>query len=144
MGTRGTITVIFNGRKFTLYNHCDSYPSGLGEQLLEELRAALEKMVIIKYEKSDDADGKSSFKLRAPTEEEIKALEPYTDLTVSRKSTSDWYCLLRGCQGSLTTTIQAGYVLDHGDDKEEYNYVIDADEQRYYCREVGKFSFTFQ
>jgi hypothetical protein len=145
MGTRGTITVTFKGRSFRIYNHWDSYPSGLGLQLLKELielfktmtleqmREAMSKMVII--EERDDGKGP-----REPTPEEIKKLAPYTNLGVSERSTRDWYCLLRGCQGSIKLTLEAGYALSH-DGGEEYNYVVDLDNAKLFCEEAPRFTF---
>jgi len=51
-----------------------------------------------------------------PTPEDIEKLKCYTNLTVSTQSTSDWYCLLRGCQGSLEKVLRSGYMLNYVDD----------------------------
>jgi hypothetical protein len=37
MGTRGYYVFLFNGVYYVYYNHFDSYPSGLGLQIVEEL-----------------------------------------------------------------------------------------------------------
>lgn len=62
----------------------------------------------------------------SPTLEDIKALEKYTDLDVSNRSTDDWYCLLRKCQGSLNNDLQSGYLLNHVS-FEEYAYILNFD-----------------
>lgn len=42
MGTRGTITIIYQGKLIKLYNHWDSYPSGLGVNLVQEIKRLLQ------------------------------------------------------------------------------------------------------
>jgi hypothetical protein len=37
MGTRGYYVFLFNGVYYVFYNHCDSYPYGLGLNIVEEL-----------------------------------------------------------------------------------------------------------
>jgi len=41
MGTRGYIVWRCRGRYYVLYNHFDSYPSGLGETLLAQIPVEL-------------------------------------------------------------------------------------------------------
>lgn len=40
----------------------------------------------------------------------MRALESYTNLEVSGQTTSDWYCLLRECQGSSKRVLDSGYI----------------------------------
>ena len=40
-GTRGVITFIFNGKKFSIYNHFVSYPKRLGVSLVKKLKIML-------------------------------------------------------------------------------------------------------
>jgi hypothetical protein len=134
MGSRGTIQIRLKNKTITLYVHWDSYPTGLGNDLvndikllftthsLEELVLLLDNLKIVNYDME-------------PTDEDIKLLEHYTDLSVSKQSTKDWYCLLRKCQGSLVKTIQSGYALDHNDNTEDYNYVLDFNDNAFYIAE---------
>lgn len=104
MGTRGFLAFIYKGKLYVMYNQLDCYPEppGLGWTVVQEIlwanlekwKAALDNIKV--------ADGK-------PTEEDIKALRPYTDLQVSSQSTDDWYCLTRKCQGSALRILQSGY-----------------------------------
>jgi hypothetical protein len=129
MGTRGTITLRYKGQTIRMYNHWDSYLEGLGDDLREELVKLLTLFtideigtMILNVEKID-TDGD-----RIPTQEEVKKLEKWTDLTVSNRSTLDWYCLLRKTQGSIIETLKAGYASHVEEDCcEHYNYVIDFD-----------------
>ena len=45
MGTRGAIIIRFNYKWYIIYNHFDSYPSGLLRQLINELTNSKEKIV---------------------------------------------------------------------------------------------------
>ena len=77
-----------------------------------------------------------------PTQSQIQDLASYTDLSVSTQSTSDWYCLLRRTQGSIITTLEAGYSLQMDDDQ-EYNYIIDVDKNSFSVKEyLNTFTLT--
>ncbi len=105
MGTRGAIGFWKDGEHKVTYNHFDSYPDGLGNDVLtfvnkytvNELNMAFEKIKLIE-------EGSK------PTEEQIKQCEKYTDLAVSNQSTTDWYCLLREAQGDLEAYANAGFM----------------------------------
>ena len=108
MGTRGAFGFLVDGETKVTYNHWDSYPSGLGQDLVDTLTEILD-------EYSFDWLCEKARKLqfvpnRGPTEEEIARLRPWTDLSVSERSTSDWYCLLRNAQGDLRATLRAGLI----------------------------------
>jgi hypothetical protein len=51
-----------------------------------------------------------------PKKEAIEKCKPFTDLEVSNKSTSDWYCLTRNCQHSFINILETGYFLNNGED----------------------------
>lgn len=136
MGTKGTIKFIFNGKHITLYCQYDSYLSGLGTKLINELIELLKEYTIEEIiNKLDnvkvvyDINHESYYE---PNNDEIKKLEKYTDLTVSHQSTKDWYCLLRKCQGSIIDTLDAGYAF-YQCNKDMYNYVIDLDNLKFTC-----------
>lgn len=97
MGTRGAIGFRIDGKDKVKYNHFDSYPSGVGAELLAELCG------IKDWEKVKEAVRKITFidQNVPPTEEQIELCAEFTDLGVGDQSTSDWYCLLRNAQGSL-------------------------------------------
>jgi hypothetical protein len=81
----------------------------LQEFTLEQICQLVEKMKLV----SEDT---------CPTDDEIKLLEPYTDLSVGSQSDKDWYCLLRKCQGSYMKTLAAGYMIeDHYTPRDFYN-----------------------
>lgn len=129
MGTRGTITFLFNGKRIKVYNHWDSYPSGLGVKLIDELQILLKNMsldeiiVALNNIKIFQYDSQ-------PNEDDIKKLKEYTDLSVSRQTPNDVYCLLRHTQGSISKMLDAGYACHH-EGNEECNYTINFDEKKF-------------
>jgi len=133
MGTRGVWGFIVDGQKKMAYNHWDSYPSGLGRDLaqdladypgtLDELKEEVRKIKMV----SEDVE---------PTEEEIEKLLQHADLGVSTKSPKEWYVLLRDLQGKLALTVEAGYMIEgfeFGYDGLfcEWGYVIDLDAAKF-------------
>jgi hypothetical protein len=68
-------------------------------ETIEKLREAFDNL--------KDAKG-------TPKKEIIEKCEPYTNLTVSKKSTNDWNCLLRNCQHSFINVLDTGYFLNDG------------------------------
>lgn len=135
MSTRGAYGFRVDGIDKIAYNQCDSYPEALGEaivhsvvawrnqgtpdQLRERVRAV---RLIAKGEK--------------PTAEDVKRCARYTNLNVSRKSTDDWYCLLRGAQGDIDAAVECGIILDSADFLKdstfcEYAYIVNLDELKF-------------
>lgn len=51
-----------------------------------------------------------------PKAEAIEKCKIFTDLEVSNKNTSDWYCLTRHCQHSFINILESGYFLNNGRD----------------------------
>jgi hypothetical protein len=93
MGTRGAWGFRVEGRDKVTYNHWDSYPTGLGLQVMKfvhalstpELEAIGKKIILV------DEKGK-------PTAAQIKQYLPVADTGVGEQKLTDWYCLLRGLQ----------------------------------------------
>lgn len=135
MGTRGLFGFYYKGKYYVVYNHFDSYPEGLGNIIVYQIINAIEngefdswldQMLALKIV---DYDMK-------PTEEDINKLKEFTNLTVSTQSTSDWYCLLHHCQGSLNKVLKSGYILNHTNkdglpDFENYAYIINFDTNKF-------------
>ena len=116
-----------------MYNHFDSYPSGLGADIVDDINELLDtpglglggiKTLAQKLELVD-RDSK-------PTPEQQKKFIKYFDSGVASRSTNDWYCLLREMQGKFAETLQAGVAIDYTDFiKEslfcEWAYVVNFD-----------------
>ena len=130
MGTRGLWGFHNQGKDKLTYNHFDSYPTGLGEivrkfiisHTLNELKKIATNIELV--------DGKSE-----PTDKQIKECEKWTDLSVSDKSTNDWYCLLRNAQSNPEAYKKLRYMIDSKDFVQdslfcEYAYIINLDTKK--------------
>lgn len=129
MGTRGSVGFRANQQDKVQYNHFDSYPEGLGSEVLaflqsssfEQLKDIAENIVLVNEN-------------TPPTKKQIKDCEQWTDLSVSTRSTNEWYCLLRNAQGNLNAYKDGlKYMLDGQSfllDSLfcEYAYIINTDE----------------
>lgn len=124
MSTRGTLAVKIDGETKGSYNHSDSYPTWLGNRVLEFLRDA----------DLDEVRRKARALVpvpdREPNMEEVARLKPYIDLGVSTRSTKEWYCVLRGTQGDLAKILDAGLYEPFPVGDDEYSYVVDLDAER--------------
>lgn len=133
MGTRGAIGFVVDGVEKVSYNHFDSYPDGLGKNVVEQVRAAdlakwreqAKALVMIKGKKP-------------PTADQIEALSKFADESVSSGQKTEWYVLLRGLQGDMQGTLDAGYMIDsHMFLKDslfcEYAYIVNFDTGKLEC-----------
>lgn len=128
MSTRGFVGFVADGTEKIAYNHSDSYPGGLGLDMLVWLRGAhlphvREQVIALRVvdPESQPADG------------DIKALKKYYNPTVGgRTERPTWYQLLRETQGDPAAMLRAGVIEDAssfpGDSLfAEYGYVVDLD-----------------
>ncbi|MEU2258447.1 hypothetical protein ABZ540_35370 [Nocardia xishanensis] len=129
MGTRGFISFVAGGQEKTTYNHSDSYPNGLGLEVLGWLRTAVTSLDVLTAKITNllvvDPDS-------TPTPAQIDRLRQYADLAVSQGSLDDWYCLLRNTQGDPEAILDAGVIEDASSFPldslwAEYGYLIDTD-----------------
>lgn len=130
MGTSGKIIIIANGKKTATYNHFDSYPSHLGNRLVNQIlhlisAFGLEKVLHQWSQCKIITDGMK------PTEEDVAKLKPYTNLGVSEQSTDDWYCLTHGTQGDMIAMLHCGYIYECDYDWVDYVYIVDWDAQEF-------------
>jgi len=132
MGTRGAVGFRTDGTDKVTYNHFDSYPSSLGNQVtqflkgfkdVEALKKIAENIVLI------DESSKPTKKQKV----EAKELGLF-DGNVSSQS-DDWYCLLRLAQGDLSVYEKFKYMIDsHEFLKDslfcEWAYIINLDSEK--------------
>ena len=130
MSTRGLWGFAVGGEVKVTYNHSDSYPSGLGDEVLKfahgitpEVRERAGGLHMV------NQDGK-------PTPEEIKRLAWYANRRVGSQQIEDWYVLLRETQGDPVATLDAGVMIESRAFAAdslfcEWGYVIDLDENRF-------------
>jgi hypothetical protein len=130
MSTRGFISFAVDGKTKTAYNHHDSYPDGLGVDVLDwargadlnEAGVAAQNLRVV----TDDDE---------PTAEDITRLAPFTNLNVGgRSERPTWYQLLRETQGNPGAMLKAGVIEDGSEFPAdslfaEWGYVIDFDAQ---------------
>jgi len=128
MSTRGFVGFVADGAEKIAYNHFDSYPDGLGVEMLVWLRGShlphVRQQVIDLRVVDPDSE---------PTGEDIKALKRYYNPNVGgRTARPTWYQLLRETQGNPAAMLNAGVIEDAsgfpGDSLfAEYGYVVDLD-----------------
>jgi len=136
MGTRGLFGFTVDGQAKMTYNHWDSYPTGLGVEVVTFTRNALDGRDALpnRVRSITCVDGKTP-----PTDVDKANLRRFTDLSVGSQSLDDWYCLLRNTQGNLTGILDSGYMLVENDEETglpafgfdslfcEWAYAIDLD-----------------
>jgi hypothetical protein len=95
MGTRGLSGFVADGKWFSMYNHFDSYPSGLGNDVLNFCKTVKDwdavKVRVLKVKLVDN-----KYK---PSKQLIAKYSKFANLSVDRQTTEEWYCLLRELQG---------------------------------------------
>ena len=151
MGTSGAMVFVIDGERKAGYTHFDGYPDGgLGSDLLAWLHVEKDKpetYEAVRALKVVNADSPQ------PTPDEIDRLRGYANLNVSGKRLTEWYCLLRECQGNPALTLEAGYIdatdvvepyrLGYGN---EYTYVVDFDAKTFtawgHGKRLGTWSFA--
>ena len=131
MGTRGLYGFRKNNQDKTSYNHCDSYPEGLGVDILKFIcNHSIEEMNEF-YDRIIMVDQRSN-----PTDEQKENCikNGFVNLNVSNQSENDWYCLLRNLQGELEKLYKCEfpYMIDDSDFIKdslfcEYAYIINLD-----------------
>jgi hypothetical protein len=126
MSTRALYGFSCKGEEKITYCHQDGYPEGLGRKMLVFCRKKSLKKMQKRFEKIIMVDQESR-----PTTEQIMLCLPWLDLEVSRKSSDEWYCLLRKTQGEISSYFGKGkcrYMIDNSQsDNFEYKYVINLD-----------------
>ena len=131
MGTRGFVGFVVDGTEKIAYNHNDSYPDGLGLDVLGWLRNALTMNPAVTVEQAKAlraVDGESE-----PTDADVEQLKDFYNPNVGgRSERPTWYQLLRGTQGDPGAMLRAGVIQDAGSFPAnslfaEWGYVVDFD-----------------
>lgn len=141
MGTRGVIGFRIDDKDKVMYNHMDSYPEGLGIQLLEEMDEIISLDVSKTVKETRINKLKENVRNIRLIEEEEEKLSPldidwakqhgFANFDVGGKEIS-WYQLLRGMQGNLIDCLKHSVMLDANDFIKdslfcEWGYIINLD-----------------
>ena len=108
MSTRGLYGVVIDGEVKASYNHYDSYPSGLGYQILNEINAGTLTAGHARYMRLVDESS-------APTQDQITTMVDagLYNPNVSSGDTAEWYFLMCEAQGKLHANLTTGYMIDN-------------------------------
>ena len=138
MGTRGSYGFKKDGKYKVTYNHYDSYPEGLGGDILKYIKS---KTIEELNEVFDNLRMVSEVD-KPPTSEDIENFKIYSDLGVSSGKPSEWYVLLRLMQGKLHLHEEAGIMIDNKEGMfgNDYTYIIDLDVNKLLIYKWGKLS----
>ena len=131
MGTRGCYGFRKNGIDKLTYNHFDSYPNGLGRDVLHfckstslaEMNEIYDRLIMVNESEK-------------PTDDQIAECSYWFNGNVSRQTPEDWYCLLRNAQGDLNAyKTELRYMIDNHDFIQdslfcEYAYIINLDTKK--------------
>jgi len=111
MGTRGAYGFRLDGEDRLSYNHYDSYPSCLGEKILQDTERLMSKYTINQLK--DKVRNLKSVHPESTTDEEIRQItEKYHNTSVSLGTLDDPYCCFREAQGDIIAMLDMGYFLE--------------------------------
>jgi hypothetical protein len=133
MGTQGTFGYIIGKKKRLMHVQYDAnllWQINVREIFILMKHYGNKELLKSEFEKIKSI--KEEAQLPKPKESDIEKCKMFTDLEVSYKSTSDWYCLLRYCQSSFINILEAGYILNTKE-KNGYSLILD----------LNKYSVTF-
>lgn len=131
MSTRGFVGFVADGQEKISYSHSDSYPSGVGIDVLRWLRTAdhaavRQQVKALQLVQEDDA----------PTPEHLERAAEYANPGVGGPVTNivvhNYYQLLRETQGNPAAILASGLMLDSHDFPLdslfcEWGYLVDLD-----------------
>lgn len=136
MSTNGTFGFVIDGEMKLAYNHCDSYPGGLGLDIRDWLvRSLATRPDVLPHQaralRVVDEDSE-------PTDEDVARLSRYCDPTVGGPSDRPtWYQLLRRTQGDPDAILAAGVIKDGSIYVGiEYTYLVDFDKGEFIARDT--------
>lgn len=130
MGTRGAIGFKLDQKEVIFYNHWDSYPDALGQDMVDYVRSVSDWNAIREQVTAFEAVDRD----QKPTAEQKAWAHKLgtVNLSVSERSENDWYCLTHAAQGDIALQLELGFG-ELGNDFPrdslfcEYAYIINLD-----------------
>ena len=99
MSTSGAVGVFCNGKLFVSYVHWDSYPSSLGQKVVDFCKELTDKRIDILKQKFNSIN-MVDLEDKADKESQKKYSDAgFFDDNIADGNPSNWYCLLRNIQG---------------------------------------------
>jgi len=104
MGTRGFVGFVSDELETITYNQYDSYPSGMGVDVLNFVRGMDEE-----FYRNKAANIRHVGDSTPPTRDEVVELIGHANLNVSTGSSEEWYVLLRETHGDAKKILDVGF-----------------------------------
>lgn len=128
MGTRGLYGVVVNGEVKASYNHFDSYPSGLGADIVKFVQGI--ENVADTFEQAQNLTLVDESEEPTPLQVQKIAGQDRPDAAVG----GDWYGWLRDAQGDLAENLRIGFMTNgvrFGEDSLfcEWGYLVNLDDE---------------
>jgi hypothetical protein len=116
------------------YNHADSYPAGLGKDMVLALETCLLDYKLDGLKKLA-RDIRVVVPNSTPSPEDIEHYRVYFE-KVGTGQPTEWYALLRALQGNLRGTLEAGIMIDGQDTLRnslycEWAYIVNLDTEKF-------------
>lgn len=107
MSTRGIYGLVIDGEVKVSYNHYDSYPEGLGLQILKEINTGTLTADRARTMQVVDEDSE-------PSNEQISIMVDagLHNPSVSTGQVTEWYSLMRESQGKLSVNLDIGFMIN--------------------------------
>ena len=133
MSTRGFITIVIDGCEKTSFNLFDSYPSGLGADILAVLRTGLvtkEKARALRLVSDEETHPLYC----VPSPEDVTRIRAVIGSQRRVSGVTEWSSLLYHVMGDLKKILEVGVIRDSSEFPRhslwaEWGYVIDLDHQ---------------
>lgn len=102
MGTRGSVGIIQNKEYKASYNHFDSYPDGLGQDVVNFVNKVTKEKGWDKFKEQTKKVKLVDEHTSKPSAVDKELYKEFFNGNVSDQSLDDWHCLLRNVQGAAT------------------------------------------
>jgi hypothetical protein len=132
MSTRGVVGFRYKRKDLLAYNHSDSYPSYLGNKVVQDFHDQLQKGLKPQIRQVEALTIVTEETPR-PDEKEQRRLKKYSNPGVGSPD-EYWYRALRETQGDIKAILESRYLLDSGSTILdslycEWGYIVNLDDE---------------